>query len=76
LPANPASRPVAPPSATSSLDLDAIYREIKRRAAADTGVLALLSHQPELHGVVSARAQRLAGYPSPGAMSLPMGTKS
>jgi hypothetical protein len=61
LSADPPSPPVAPPSATSSLDLDAIYREIKRRAAADTGVLALLRHQPELcRGFESGERYRLS----------------
>lgn len=37
------------------LDMDAIYAEVKRRAAADPGILALLRQQPELKVTVERR---------------------
>lgn len=51
-----AERP-APPAPFSpsqpALDMDAIYTEVKRRAAADPGVLALLRSQPEIEVTVT-----------------------
>jgi hypothetical protein len=79
LPADPPSPPVAPPNATSSFDLDAINREIKKTRGRRYGRSGAVT--PPTRAAwrrVRARSKfwRLAGYPSPGAMSIPMGTKS